>query len=138
MKNKKKLLLIIIILIFSIITIYYKFYRIDFSNYSEFIYCGTYNSPDENYSIKMSILIPRVETDEYFILGELIKKEYISDNHQIISNKNTKIVYWDKKTGKTLNNTFYVKWINNTDFQIENKVMSIKGSVYDYRRKFLK
>ena len=135
-RNKKKFITLLCISIIALIAfeIYYTYYFIDFHNYSEIKYNGTYLSPNKRYSIRISILIPRKNKNEYYILGELIKNEFITENNQIIDNNNTRIIYWDKQKGKFLKKNIYVKWINNIEFQIENKKIRIDSKGYDYRR----
>lgn len=139
---KKKVLTVFCIILVIFITckgIYHYYYEIDFSDYSEFISLGIYRSPDDKYTIKMSILVPRVKHGEYYILGELIINEYISKNNQIISDDNTKIVFFEKKTGNapfTLEKNIYVNWIDDSYFQIENKKLKVNGNSFDYRRDF--
>lgn len=135
-RNKKKFITLLCISIITLIAfeIYYTYYFIDFHDYSEIKYNGTYLSPNKGYSIRISILIPRKNKNEYYILGELIKNEFIAENNQIIDSNNTRIVYWDKQKGKFLKKNIYVKWINNIEFQIENKKIRIDSKGYDYRR----
>ena len=134
-RNKKFIILLCIpIIALLAFKIYYTYYFIDFHNYSEIRYNGTYLSPNKRYSIKISTLIPRKNKNEYYILGELIKNEFIAENNQIIDDNNTRIVYWDKQKGKFPKRKIYIKWINNIEFQIENKKIRIDSKGYDYRR----
>lgn len=136
--NKKKIiiyifLLVAIIIIFSI-KIYYNYYFIDFSNFSEIKRNGVYFSPNREYSVNISLVKLRDKKNEYYILGELIKTEFIAENYQIVSDKNTRIVYWDKQQGDFDENIIYVKWFNNKQFQIKNEKLNIYYKNYDYRR----
>lgn len=116
---------------------YYYFYKIDFNAYSEMISLGTYNSPNDKYSLRMSILVPRNKDDECYLLGQLIRTEFIVENHQITSDENTKVVYFEKrKYSDVLEKNVYVNWINETQFQIENARLEINGRTFDYRRRF--
>lgn len=135
--NKKTILyfsLLIVIITLFLIKIYYSYYFIDISNFKEIKRNGTYFSPNEEYSISISLVKLRDKEDEYYILGELTKIEFIDERNQLINDKNTRIVYWDKKQGYFNPNTIDVKWINNTQFQIENKKLNIFYKNYDYRR----
>ena len=135
--NKKTILyfsLLIVIITLFFIKIYYTYYFIDISNFKEIKHNGTYFSPNEEYSISISLVKLRDKEDEYYILGELTKIEFIDERNQLINDKNTHIVYWDKKQGSFNQNTIYVRWINNTQFQIENKKLNIFFKNYDYRR----
>lgn len=135
-RNKKKIIIFLCvpIIILIIIKIYYSYYFIDFNDFSETRYNGTYLSPNEEYSVSISINIPRNGENEYYVVGQLTKIEFIAENNQLISDDNTHIVYFDKRKGNFLKKNIYVKWINNTEFQIEDKKIRIGGKVYDYRR----
>ncbi|MGC4018419.1 MAG: DUF5412 family protein [Muricomes sp.] len=152
MKKKKSAIFIFIFLgILLSLIIYHNFFRIDFSEYSETLSNGTYDSPDGKYNIYTYFVIPRNSNDHYFVMGKLVKVKYISENHQIISDSNTKIVYWDKKEGEIPRESiaspwvdiekFHPKdisaaWIDNKNFQIEDKKLNVHYGRYDYRRDF--
>ncbi|MFR4987316.1 MAG: DUF5412 family protein, partial [Lachnospirales bacterium] len=112
----------------------YNYYFIDINNFEEIKHNGTYFSPDEKYSISISLIKLRNKENEYYVLGELTETEFITDKNRIISDKNTRIIYWNKKQGNFDENIIYVKWFNNNQFQIENKKLNIFYKNYDYRR----
>ena len=141
--NKRKTILylglLILIISLSFIKIYYTYYYIDFSDFAETKPAPAgreHFSPNGEYSIRLSLVKLRDKENEHYILGELTKTEFISEGHQIITNKNTRIVYWDKQNTDFTQNLMYVSWLDNTNFQINGKKLNIFYKAYDYRRDY--
>ena len=136
LNNRKTLLylgLLILIISLSSIKIYYTYYHIDFYNFAETkpIGAGVYFSPNGEYSVTLTLA--RDRENEYYVLGRLTKTEFISEGHQIITNQNTKTVYFDK-VNTYFNQNLNVNWLDNTNFQIGDKKLNIHYKTYDYRR----
>lgn len=114
------------------------FYRINELDYSEMRPGEEYFSDNQEYSVRINILIPWNNDNEYYIMGRLIKTEYIKWREmQILSDKNQKIIYWKKVNGNNIPEKIYVNWINDKTVQIEDKILNIFWNRYDYRREYL-
>lgn len=136
MKRKIFLSLFLILIIISgIIVIYIKFYKIDLSPYNYTFHGEMVDSPNNKYEIRIEILKLDEDSDEAYIMGLLVEKIYIEPNKTLISNKNTKIIYWDKVNASDINdNLVGVIWLDDTTIKISDKVLNINSDMYDYRR----
>ncbi|MBS5938733.1 hypothetical protein E5347_13945 [Clostridium sartagoforme] len=136
MKRKIFLSLFLILIIISgIIVIYNKFYKIDLSPYNYTFHGEMVDSPNNKYEIRIEILKLDEDSDEAYIMGLLVEKIYIEPNKTLISNKNTKIIYWDKVNASDINdNLVGVIWLDDTTIKISDKVLNINSDMYDYRR----
>lgn len=93
------------------------------------------DSPNNKYEIRIEILKLDEDSDEAYIMGLLVEKIYIEPNKTLISNKNTKIIYWDKVNASDINdNLVGVIWLDDTTIKISDKVLNINSDIYDYRR----
>lgn len=93
------------------------------------------DSPNNKYEIRIEILKLDEDSDEAYIMGLLVEKIYIEPNKTLISNKNTKIIYWDKVNASDINdNLVGVIWLDDTTIKISDKVLNINSDMYDYRR----
>ena len=137
MKNTKRkvLIFLIIILIMSVTKVYNKFYRIDVTDYRYNFQGQMIDSPDDKYQIRISILKLDENSKDAYIMGELVKKKYIEPNNLLISDKNTKIIYWDKVNSNDIDdNILDIEWLDDSNIKIKDKVLNINYDKYDYRR----
>ena len=137
MKNTKRkvLIFLIIILIMSVTKVYNKFYRIDVTDYRYNFQGQMIDSPNDKYQIRITILKVEEDSKEAYIMGRLVKKIYIEPNNLLISDKNTKIIYWDKVNSNDIDdNILDIEWLDDSNIKIEDKVLNINYDKYDYRR----
>lgn len=155
---KKKAILRVIALscagIILFLGIYLIFFKINYRNFSESIALGTYDSPDRNHTVYISLKIPGDRSSShYFVMGTLEENKYKKINNQLFFDGKKKIVYWNKVKGDIPRESLViswvdmdkfqpadisVKWVDNKNFQIEDKTLNVRHGSYDYRRDFLK
>lgn len=137
MKNTKRkvLIFLIIILIMSVTKVYNRFYRIDVTDYKYNFQGKMIDSPNDKYQIRITILKVEEDSKEAYIMGRLVKKIYIEPNNLLVSDKNTKIIYWDKVNSNDIDdNILDIEWLDDSNIKIEDKILNINYDKYDYRR----
>lgn len=135
--KRKRLIILFLILLISIlgIGVYNKFYRIDVNNYKYNFQGQMIDSPNDKYQVRITILKVDEESKEAYIMGSLVKKIYIEPNNLLISDKNTKITYWNKVNSDDIgDNIIDIEWLDDSNIKIEDKVLNINYDKYDYRR----
>ena len=106
----------------------------DINNYKYNFQGQMIDSPNDKYHVRITILKVDEESKEAYIMWSLVKKIYIEPNNFLISDKNTKIIYWNKVNSDDIgDNIIDIEWLDDSNIKIEDKVLNINYNKYDYR-----
>lgn len=152
MKNKICIgIITVFVLAVMILTIYNQFYRIDMSSLTIGYSGGEFDSPDDKYQMRMVIWLKEEDDSVAYIMGTLVTKVYLAENHTLISDKNSKVIFWNRvnsseyitytiadnvnSNGKDVTDNFMdVEWLDEQTIRIEDITLNVKKEVFDYRR----
>ena len=137
MKKKVMILtsIIILLLIVGELYVYKNFYEINLAPFNYSFEGIIVDSPNDKYQFRIRICKSDENSSELYIMGTLVEKIYIEKNTTLISDKNSKVIYWDKVySNSTIDNSIEVNWIDEYTIKIDNKILNVTYDKYDYRR----